>query len=316
MSFVGGGSDLESYYLKQGGSVISTTINRYVYINVHEAFNDFVRIAYSQVEEVEFFRDVEHPLVREVANFFKINTGLEITSIADIPAKGTGLGSSSSFTVGLVLALATQLGRTIDKTTLAELACDIEINKCGEPIGKQDQYAAAIGGFNVFNFNVDGSVGIEPIALAADARHILRSWMMVFYTGRTRSASGILAEQSKNSKRSAHRRSIDQMVSLVKPFSEALIQSDMSNAGRLLVENWNLKRSLASGVTNNHVDEIYSTAILNGAVGGKLLGAGAGGFMLFLVPPNRQKEVSSALCKLKRVYWDFDSFGSTVIMQT
>ena len=170
MSFVGGGSDIESYYRQHGGSVISTTIDRYVYINVHKAFNEYVRVAYSKVEEVANFRDVEHPLIREVANFFKIDTGLEITSIADIPAKGSGLGSSSSFTVGLVLALATQLGRSIEKSTLAELACDIEIIRCGEPIGKQDQYAAAMGGFNIFNFNSDGSVGVEPIDLSAASR--------------------------------------------------------------------------------------------------------------------------------------------------
>ena len=139
--------------------------------------------------------------------------------------------------------------------------------------------------------------------------------MMVFYTGGTRSASGILAEQSKNSERSAQRFSLNKMVSLVKPFAEALIQSDLVSAGQLLDQNWNLKRSLASGVTNDQIDEIYSTAILNGAIGGKLLGAGTGGFMLFLVPPHRQHEVSSALNKLKRVYWDFDLFGSTVIMQ-
>lgn len=316
MSFVGGGSDIEAYYKQNGGSVISTTIDRYVYLNVHRGFNNNVRVAYSRVEEVSDFSAVNHPLVRETANYFHINNGLEVTSIADIPSKGTGLGSSSSFTVGLVHAFAMQLGLNIDKLRLAEIACQIEIDQCGQLIGKQDQYAAALGGFNVFHFEPDGSVVRKPILLGDHERHILRSWMMVFYTGGTRSASKILAEQSQNSESLLHRSSLDQMVKLVDPFRDALINADPLSAGRLLDENWNLKRTLASGVSNHAIDCIYETALSNGAIGGKLLGAGTGGFMLFLAPPNKHNDISKALNKLKQFYWNFDLFGSTVIMHT
>ena len=316
MSFVGGGSDIESYYSQNGGCVVSTTIDRYIYLNVHSSFNKRVRVAYSKVEEVNKFSELEHPLVREVAKYLEIDTGLEITSIADIPAHGTGLGSSSSFTVGLIQALAEQTSQNFTTKELAEIACNIEIIKCSEPIGKQDQYAAAFGGFNTFKFNADGSVNVTPILLGDHERHKLRSWMMVFYTGGTRSASKILGEQTQNSAKSSHRRALDKMVQLVDPFCDALLSADILNAGRLLNENWNLKRTLASGVTNNEIDEIYATALKHGAIGGKLLGAGAGGFMLFLAPPERHKEISTALQKLKQVYWNFDLFGSTVIMQT
>jgi len=316
MSFVGGGSDIESYYSQNGGSVVSTTIDRYIYLNVHRSFNERVRVAYSKVEEVNKFSELEHPLVREIAKYLKVDTGLEITSIADIPAQGTGLGSSSSFTVGLIQALAAQTGQNMTTKELADIACDIEINKCNEPIGKQDQYAAAFGGFNCFKFNADGSVNIRPILLGDYERHKLRNWMMVFYTGGTRSASKILAEQTQNSAHSSHRRALDTMVQLVDPFCDALLTADILNAGRLLHENWDLKRTLASGVTNNEIDEIYSTALNHGAIGGKLLGAGAGGFMLFLAPPDTHKAISTALQKLKQVYWNFEPFGSTIIMQS
>ncbi|MDB2524204.1 hypothetical protein N9X35_02870 [Amylibacter sp.] len=316
MSFVGGGSDIESYYRENGGAVLSTTIDRYVYINLHSSFGKNVRIAYSKVEDVDNFSLVEHPLVREVARHFRVDTGLEMTSIADIPAKGTGLGSSSSFTVGLIHAFCAHLGLNLGKVEIAKLACKIEIEACMQPIGKQDQYAAATGGFNIFKFNPDGNVTISRIQLGDYERHKLQSWMMVFYTGGTRSASKILAEQTENASKKNHRNSLDEMVKLVEPFSDALIKANISEAGLMLDTNWRLKRTLASGVSSNEIDEIYEAASINGAVGGKLLGAGAGGFMLFLVPPERHNDVSHALRHLKQVFWNFDILGSSVIMQT
>ena len=316
MSFVGGGSDIESYYREHGGAVISTTIDQYVYINLHRSFGKNVRIAYSKVEEVDYFARVEHPLVREVARYFEVDNGLEVTSIADIPAKGTGLGSSSSFTVGLIHAFCVHLGVNLGKEEIAELACKIEIEACMQPIGKQDQYAAAIGGFNIFNFNPDGSVNTTRVKLGDYERHKLQSWMMVFYTGGTRSASKILAEQTENSSKKNHRSSLDEMVKLVQPFSDAVAKANTREAGLLLDTNWQLKRTLASGVSSNEIDEIYTTATSNGAIGGKLLGAGAGGFMLFLVPPERHIDVANALRHLRQVFWNFDTQGSNLIMQT
>lgn len=316
MSFVGGGSDIENYYRDNGGSVISTSLNQYVYINIHKSFDYSVRVAYSKVEDVAHFNEVKHPLVRAVASYFNIDAGLEITSIADIPAKGTGLGSSSSFTVGLIHAFAAQTGIHISKAEIADIACQVEIDHCKQPIGKQDQYAAALGGFNIFNFNQDGTVTVVPLPLGDFERHQLRSWMMVFYTGNTRSASSILAEQTKNSGYLAHRNSLDEMVKLVEPFGVSLAAANVPEAGRLLDENWTLKRTLASGVSNNEIDEIYSIAKKNGAVGGKLLGAGASGFMLFLVPPNCHNDVARSLSKLKQVFWDFETSGTSLIMRS
>ena len=315
MSFVGGGSDIAAYYRDNGGSVISSSLDRYVYINLHESFDENVRVAYSKVEQVKSFGSVEHPLVSAVASYFDIDAGLEITSIADIPAQGTGLGSSSSFTVGLINAFSVRTGKNLGKSEIAEIACEIEINACNQPIGKQDQYAAALGGFNVFNFNPDGTVDVVPIHLGDYERHKLQSWMMVFYTGGTRSASTILAEQTKNSEQPSHKKSLDEMVKLVKPFSDAIISGDALSAGRLLDENWKLKRTLASAISNNDIDEIYKIAINNGAVGGKLLGAGQGGFMLFLAPPDRQESIKMALRRYKQVFWNFEILGTSLIYQ-
>ena len=198
VSFVGGGSDLPCYYKINHGAVLSTTINKFVYINVNKKFDNGIRVAYSKNEEVEFVKNLQHPLVRETLQMVGISGGVEITSIADIPSKGSGLGSSSSFTVGLINALSAYKGLFSSKDRLAESACEIEINKCREPIGKQDQYAAAFGGFNFMEFNPDGTVVVSPVICSSDTIKRIENSLLLFYTGKTRSASDILRSQSKN----------------------------------------------------------------------------------------------------------------------
>jgi len=197
ISFAGGGSDLPAYYREHGGAVVSTAIDKYVYVTVSRKFDHTLRVSYSRTEEVEKAAQLQHPIVRESMHMLGLEGGLEITSVADIPSRGTGLGSSSSFAVGLLHALHAIEGRHVSAEQLADEACRIEIEKCGEPIGKQDQYAAAYGGLNYIQFLRDGSVHVEPIALSRDARENLDRHFLMFYTGITRSASDILAGQSK-----------------------------------------------------------------------------------------------------------------------
>lgn len=313
VSFVGGGSDLASYYKKFGGMVISSTINKYIYINVHRSFGQGVRVAYSQVEEVESFDRVEHPLVRGAAKLMGFNSGLEITSIADIPARGSGLGSSSSFSVGLLHALSVMKKLDTSRAMLAELACKLEIELCYQPIGKQDQYAASFGGFNIFEFKQDGSVGCEKLHIPDDILHKLTNHLMVFYTGNTRSASSILKEQNIEMQNDSKVKMLQEMVALVRPFKAALENGDMEACGRLLDINWQLKRKLTKTISSDTIDQIYSKAVFSGAWGGKLLGAGGSGFMLFIVPPERQNSVALALSNYQRQYWQFESAGTSII---
>lgn len=313
MSFVGGGSDINTFYREHSGAVISTTINQYVYINVHKSFSGDVRTAYSKVEEVKSFHQIEHPLVRGAAHLTGIKNGLEITSIADIPSKGSGLGSSSSFAVGLLHALSIYKGADVTKYTLAEQACKLEIDLCKQPIGKQDQFAASFGGFNVFKFNKDETVTVEKVSISDEAQFTLHQNMMIFYTGQTRSASMILSDQKEKMSNDAVIANMLEMVSLVDPFKNCLQTSDIQGCGELLDVNWDLKKQLSNAIASNPLNEIYSAALKAGAYGGKLLGAGGSGFFLFLVPPKHQRKVAQALSSLRRVYWDFDSDGSSII---
>ena len=300
LSFLGGGSDLPSYYRRQGGAVLSTAIDKCVYVTVSRKFDDAVRVSYSRTEEVATAAQVEHPIVREALGLLGIEGGIEITSVADIPAKGTGLGSSSTFTVGLLNALHGYAGRHASAERLAEESCDIEINRCGEPIGKQDQYAAAFGGFNFIRFNADDSVEVQKILCKSDTVAQLQSMLMMFYTGITRSASALLAEQSAN------------MAS-----AEAVLHDLQSNRldtrGTALDESWQLKKSLARGISNPTIDAAYEAARAAGALGGKILGAGGGGFLLFLVPQEKQEAVRRALSGLRETPFGFARHGSRII---
>ena len=317
MSFIGGGSDLPAYYIKNKGAVISTSIKKYVYIALHPKFDNKFRLSYSKTEDVTDIKDIEHPLFRETLDFLEIKNGLEISSMADIPSKGSGLGSSSSFTVGLLNALYAYKNINPTKSMLAEQACNIEIIRCGEKIGKQDQYAASFGGLNLIEFNQNGSVDVNPLNADIEFIDEFEKNIIVFFTGITRKASSILVQQSKNIKNSDTKTKIlEKMVDLCYVFKNEVENNDIKNLGKILDENWNLKKSLVEKITNPTIEEIYSIAKNNGAAGGKLLGAGNGGFVMFIANPKYHNQIRNKLSNLKEVNFKFDSFGSEIILNS
>ncbi len=314
MSFVGGGSDLPVFYRKYGGAVVSTAINKFVYLTINKKFDNRIRIAYSRVEEPASVEKVRHPLVREALKMLRIEGGIEIMSIADIPAKGTGLGSSSSYTVGLLHALHAYHGEFASADRLAREACEIEIDRCGEPVGKQDQYAAAFGGFNFMEFYPDDSVSVEPVICKPETLRELQSSTMVFYTGITRSASAILkSQQAVVSRRPAKQKLLQRMVVLARQLKAALQNNHADAFGEIIHENWMLKRSLTADVSTRQIDEWYARARKAGAIGGKLLGAGSGGFLMFYAPRERHDAVARALPELRPMEFGFEPQGSKII---
>jgi len=314
MSFVGGGSDLPSFYREFGGAVVSTAINKYVYVTVNPKFDHHTRISYSRTEEVETTEEIEHPLVRESMKMLGVKGGIEITSIADIPSKGTGLGSSSSFTVGLLHALHAFQGRYASSDRLAQEACEVEIGRCREPIGKQDQYAAAFGGLNFIQFHPDDTVSVDPIVCKPETLQRLREDIICFYTGIIRSASGILkAQQSTVSADKAKQTMVKDMVKLAHDLRAELQKNNVDAVGEVVHANWELKRSLTADISSDQIDHWYATARKNGATGGKLLGAGSGGFLMFCAPRERHEEIARGLEGLRRVDLGFEREGSKII---
>ncbi len=314
MSFVGGGSDLSSFYRKHGGAVVSTAIDKYMYITVNRKFDSGIRASYSLTEEVDEAHQIKHPLIRAGLNLVGIDGGIEIASMADIPSRGTGLGSSSSFTVGLLHALYGFNNQYVSDEQLASEASHIEIEICGDPIGKQDQYAAAYGGLNYIRFHPDDSVSVDPIICNADTLERLQDHVLVFYTGRSREASELLAEQSK--KTASEKRVQDtliKMVSLAKDLKRELEHNNLDAFGEILHENWALKKTLVDGISDGELDDWYETGRRAGALGGKLLGAGRGGFMMFYAPPERHAAIVHALPGLREVRFRFDNNGSQII---
>ncbi len=314
MSFVGGGSDLPVFARRFGGAVVSTAIDQFVYVTVNPKFDEKIRVSYSRTEEARSVDRIRHPLVREAMRLLQIDGGIEITSIADIPAKGTGLGSSSSFTVGLLHALHAYAERYASAEQLARQACEIEIERCGEPIGRQDQYAAAFGGLNFIQFHPDDSVTVEPIICRRETVRQLQAHLLTFYTGLTRSAASILHQQqgavaSERKKQAVMRR----MVALAHQLRQELQQNRVAAFGEIIHENWLLKKSLARGISNERIDEWYAQARQAGALGGKLLGAGAGGFLMFYAPPDRHDAIARALPRLRRMDFHFEPQGSRII---
>ncbi len=313
ISFVGGGSDLEAFYSQSQGAVLSTSINKYMYISSHRFFErDKIRTKYSQTETVGSVDDLKHPILKECLKKFSVNGGLEISSIADIPS-GTGMGSSSSFTVGVLNNLHAYTNQYASKEMLASGACEIEIDLLKEPIGKQDQYAAAYGGLNVIEFNRDGSVNVNPVYIKDEVYQQLQKNLCLYYIGNQRSASSILAEQKKNTSQEEKFRTLQEMVKLVYELRDALMQENLDEFGKLLHENWMMKQKLASGISNPLINELYSTALKSGAIGGKLLGAGGGGFMLFYCPESAQKKLDAALSQVNRFDFKFEKQGSQLI---
>ncbi|MBF0428934.1 MAG: GHMP kinase [Magnetococcales bacterium] len=280
VSFAGGGSDIKDYYASRPyGAVVSAAIQSYMYIVIHPYFHDKIRIKYSCMEDVSSIDEIKHPIVREALRKVAIGTGIEIASFADVPA-GTGLGSSSSFTVGLLHALYAIKGQSVSSERLAREACAIEIDILGEPIGKQDQYAAAYGGVNYIRFNPDESVNVAPISLDHAGYDALEEKLRLYYVGGERSASLILSRQKSHSCREEYLKTLDQMVVLADELRIRFHQWDVAYLGENLYQGWQLKQRLASGNGNDHANELMQRAMELGASGGKLLGAGESGFLL------------------------------------
>ena len=311
VSFCGGGSDMANFYEKYGGCVLSTSINKYCYISIHPYFNENQTVLkYSENELVDSPDQIKHRIFRQVLTDMGIH-GVEISSTADIPG-GTGLGSSSTFTVGLLNTLNCYKGKFVSKDKLAKLACEVEIEKLGNPIGKQDQYGAALGGLNFIKFNQDGSVSHEPILMEGKTYKELQKNLLMFYTGTTRSANTILAEQTKNITSEDKAKNLLKMCGLARDMKVALENNDISSFGKILDEGWQLKKELASGIANPAIDEAYEIAIKNGALGGKLLGAGGGGFLLFYCEEEKQGQLKKAI-GLRELDFSFERDGTSIV---
>ena len=312
ISFAGGGSDLPEFYRRSPGAVLSCTIDKAMYIAVHPYFHDKIRIKYSRTEDVANASEVEHPLVRECLSLVGIERGMEIASFADVPA-GTGMGSSSAFTVGLLHALWTRSGKKPGAQELASAACEIEIDRAKEPIGKQDQYAAAFGGLNFIRFKPDETVEVYPVKCARKTWDELSRRLMLFYIGLERPAASILSEQGRNMADQDKFRSVQQMVELASELRNALERDNLDSFGDILDHGWTLKRGLAAGISNDIVDTHYRKAREAGAAGGKLLGAGSGGFLLLSCGKAKQSEVRQALAGLREMPVALTDGGSEVV---
>lgn len=312
ISFAGGGSDLASYYNTDEGAVLSTTINKYIYIAIHPYFeSNKIQLKYSKTELVDTVGNIQHPLLREIIKKCNL-TGIDINSIADIPA-GTGLGSSSSFTVGVLNAAYAYQEKIITPECLSKQACEIEIDKLGSPIGKQDQYAAAYGGLNFIKFFADGSVDVQKIIMNSQSRESLNKNLIMIYTGDNRAANSILNVQNKNYASSKYRVIQKDIVGLAYELKKILESDNIDEFGVILREGWNLKKRMAEGISNSNIETIYKKGLSAGATGGKLLGAGGGGFILFYCPQNTQDEFRKEMSQLRELEFNFDSQGSKII---
>jgi len=313
ISFVGGGSDLKNFYANADGKVICTGIDKFVYAIVKERFDEMIYINYSSKETVQHVRDIQHDLVREAMKLTGVESGIEITTLADIPSSGSGLGSSSSITVALLHALYTYQNKLVTAEQLAADACRIEIDILGKPIGRQDQYAAAYGGINKFIFRADDVTRREPVQLPGPTRRKFSSSLLLYYTGITRSANEILSKQKSNLLSEKTFQTMRQMVSLVDPFTDAMNRGDINTCAELMDENWRLKQKMAAGISNDRIGEMYAAAKKAGALAGKIAGAGGGGFLLLIVPREKQNDVFEALKNYRELPFMFSESGSKVI---
>lgn len=312
ISFFGGGTDLPGFYEEHEGAVLSATIDKYMYIILKPRYDDRIVLNYSEKEVVDRVGDIRHNIYREALKYAGVERGVEITSIADIPSKGSGLGSSSAFTVGLLNALYVHKGEARGPQELAEDACRIEIDILGEPIGKQDQYAVAFGGLRRYRFRKSGEVEVESIEAKRGALSSLQRSCLLFYTDITRKASTVLSDQSSGIKGSTE--SLNALRELALGMGGAFEAGDIRAIGEKLHENWLLKKRLSEKVSSPHIDSLYEAGLAAGAFGGKLLGAGGGGFLLFVCPPERQEALRSALSSLKELPFAFSRNGSHVIL--
>lgn len=312
ISFAGGGSDLPSFYRRHTGAVLSTAIDKYMYIVLHPFFQkDKIQLKYSKNELVGDVNDIRHPIFREVLKEYGLS-GIDINSIADVPS-GTGLGSSSSFTVGLLNAVRAYLGKASGAGALGAMACDVEINKVGSPIGKQDQYAAAYGGLNLITFHGDESVVVERIIMNRAKKKELERNLFMFYLGGKHSANEILKRQQEAISNDDKFEVQKKMVQLAYDLKDRLENNDIDAMGTILHEGWLMKKSLTNGITSDVIDTLYNKGIKAGATGGKLLGAGGAGFMLFYCPGSRHEDFLGNMCGESEMKFNFDDQGSKII---
>ncbi len=312
ISFAGGGTDLGSFYRQYGGgAVTSAAIDRYIHVLVNDKFDRSIRVAYTRTENVDRLDDLQHGLVREAMRLTGVTDSLEIHTVADIPGEGTGLGSSSTLTVGLLNALYAHKGVLKDPSQLAEEACRIEIDILGGTLGKQDQYIAAFGGLQYFEFREDDTVRSTPIPLSREDREAFESHLSLYYTGITRQAQGILKNQDA---RTEHNRdALVRLRAMAAEARDALLSRSWKGLGQLLDEGWAIKRELSHGITTSTIDEAYGRAKAAGAYGGKITGAGGGGFLLVVHPPERSHEIAQALSPMARLPVRINAEGSRIL---
>lgn len=313
----GGGTDLPSYYRCHTGFLISAALDKYVYVNLHEPFTDEIILKYSKMELVETTDQVKHPIIREALKLAGIQTRLEIASMADIPA-GTGLGSSGSFTTALLRALHLLMKDSVSPRALAEEACHIEIDILGEPIGKQDQYIAAFGGITCFTFHPDGHVEVKPLQMPREALHTLEDNLILFFTGFSRKASDILKDQDIRSRQNDQGmvNNLHFLKQLGFESKDALERGDLRAFAELMHVHWEHKKARSNGMTNACIDRYYTLARENGALGGKLIGAGGGGFLMFYTEDKTRLRTVMTAAGLRETRFRFDFEGTRVMAQS
>jgi D-glycero-alpha-D-manno-heptose-7-phosphate kinase len=311
ISLFGGGTDFPSFYKQEGGCVLTTAIDKYIFITIKKRFDDKLRIGYTRTEIADSLNDIQHELIRESLKKTGICCGVEVTTIGDIPEAGSGLGSSSTVTVGALQAMYTYNGEIVSAERLAREACEIEIDSLGRPIGIQDQYIAAYGGFRLMEFHQDGTVSTEQIKMDNNRARKLNESLMLFYTGMTRKSASILQEQKTNIQdRMSFLRQLKQMAFDARHELEC---GNLNAIGEMLHESWLLKKELASQISNGMIDDMYIAARLAGAVGGKITGAGGGGFLLLFCPYEKQDSVRDALTGLQELPFTLEQDGTKVI---
>jgi D-glycero-alpha-D-manno-heptose-7-phosphate kinase len=316
ISLGGGGTDLPSYYRKAGGFLIAAAIQQYIYVSLHRTFVEDFILKYSEMERVQDTEEVRHPIVREALKLLDVDPAhLEITSFADIPA-GTGLGSSGTFTCALLHALHEHAGIHMTRSELAEQACRIEIEKLNEPSGKQDQYISVFGGITQFTFREDDAVDVEPLPLSVSQRLDLEDSLVMFFTGYSRRASDILAEQDKNTKNSNSTmiQNLNRVKEIGYESKKALLESRIEDFGHLMHEHWLRKKQRSSRMVNQSINDAYDVAMSNGALGGKLIGAGGGGFLLFVTTDKKRTRHAMADLGLREVPVRFDYAGTQTMI--
>lgn len=311
ISFFGGGTDFPGYFLNEGGCVLSSAINKYIFVVIKKRFDDRLRVSYTRTELADTINDLNHELVREALRKTGISKGVEIITMGDIPA-GSGLGSSSTVTVGALHAMYAYQNILVSADRLAEEACDIEVNILHKPIGFQDQYIAAFGGLRFIEFNQNGKVLSEVVELDPEIQKQLSDNLLLFFTGVTRKAESILSEQKDQI--NIHLPVLRALKDMARQAREALIRGNTDEIGCLLHESWKLKKQLASGITNGALDAYYQKALKAGAIGGKITGAGGGGFLLLYCPLEKRDGVRSALSDLRELPFRLEPDGTKVIL--